>query len=80
MALQQPVGRWPRDKKLKEIGVFTQHSLEKDAEGYVLFMANTLGWTREQIMVYLAVFKQEMRSGLYKAYYRQKVVWGRKPE
>ncbi len=68
------------DQRLKQIGEFTQLALEQDAEGYLLFMANTLGWTREEIMVYLAIFKREVRSGLYQAYYRQKVVWGRKPE
>ena len=78
--LQQPVGRWPRDPRMKEIGAFTQLTLEQDAEGYLLFLANTLGWTREEITVYLAVFRSEVRSGLYQAYYRQKVVWGRKPE
>ncbi|KAG7286925.1 hypothetical protein NEMBOFW57_006425 [Staphylotrichum longicolle] len=78
--IKQPIGRWPRDPRLKEIGEFTQLTLEQDAEGYLLFIANTLGWTREQIMVYLAIFKREVRSGLYQPYYRQKVVWGRKPE
>jgi len=46
----------------------------------VLFLANTLGWTREEITVYLAMFRREVKSGLYQAYYKQKVVWGRKPE
>ncbi len=79
-AWQQPIGRWPRDPLLKEIGEFTQATLEQDAEGYLLFIANTLGWTREEIMVYLAIFKHEVRSGQYQAYYKQKIVWGRKPE
>jgi hypothetical protein len=77
---QQPIGRWPKDQRMKEIGAFTQLALDMDAEGYLLYMANTLGWTREEIMVYLAIFKREVRSGLYHAYYRQKVVWGRRPE
>ncbi len=74
------MGRWPKNERLKEIGAFTQLVLEQDAEGYLLFMADTLGWTREEIMVYLARFRREVRSGLYHAYYKQKVVWGRKPE
>ena len=65
---------------MKEIGAYTQLTLEQDAEGYVLFLANTLGWTREEITVYLAMFRREVKSGLYQAYYKQKAVWGRKPE
>jgi hypothetical protein len=65
---------------MKEIGAFTQLTLEQDAEGYLLFMANTLGWSREEIMVYLAKFRREVQSGAYHAYYRQRVVWGKRPE
>jgi len=65
---------------MKEIGEFTRHTLLQDAEGYVLFMANTLGWSKEEIMVYLAMFRREVRNPDYHPYYRQKVVWGRKPE
>jgi len=78
--IKQPIGRWPKDQRLKEIGEVTQLTLEQDAEGYVLFMANTLGWSKEEIMVYLAMFRREVRSGDYHPYYRKKVVWGRKPE
>ena len=78
--LQQPIGRWPKDKRMKEIGAFTQLTLEQDAEGYLIFIANTQGWSREEIMVYLAKFRREVQSGAHHAYYRQKVVWGKKPE
>ena len=78
-ASQQPIGSWPEDKRMKEIGLFTQLTLEQDAEGYMLFLASTLGWSREEIMVYLAMFRKEVRSGKYRPYYKQKVVWGRKP-
>lgn len=77
---QQPIGHWPKDKKMKERGLFTQAALEKDAEGLVMFMASTLGWKREEIMIYLATFKKEIHSGKYHGYYKQKVVWGRRPE
>lgn len=44
-------------------------------------MANVLqGWSRDEIQVYIATLRRELRSGEHHAYYRQKVVWGRKPE
>jgi hypothetical protein len=64
---------------MKEMGRYTQFGLETDIEGTVLFMAYTLGWSKEEIQVYIAHLRGEMRSGKMNAYYRQKVVWGRKP-
>ncbi|KEZ42012.1 hypothetical protein SAPIO_CDS6407 [Scedosporium apiospermum] len=75
-----PIGSWPKDPKLKELGQYGQLVLEADTEGYILFMANTLGWTREEIQVYIAHLRREVRSGKIHAYYRQNIIWGRKPE
>ncbi|RSL39382.1 hypothetical protein CEP53_014094 [Fusarium sp. AF-6] len=74
-----PVGGWPKDPRLKEMGRFTQYGLETDTEGFVLFMAHTLGWSKEEIQVYISHLRREMRAGKSHAFYRQKVVWGRKP-
>lgn len=51
-----------------------------DIEGYVLIMSATLGWTREETIVFVAQMRREMNSGAYHPLFRQKVVWGRKPE
>lgn len=77
--IRAPIGGWPKDPKLKEIGQWVHLLLDHDTEGYVLFITMTLGWTREQILVYIAQLRREMRSGKKKAYYMQKIVWGRKP-
>lgn len=77
--LKMPIGGWPVDKKLKEMGLYSQVVLEGDPEGYVLFMTNTLGWTREQVLAYVKAVKREVRSAKLHPYYKQKVVWGRKP-
>ena len=57
-----------------------QMVLETDTEGYILFVANTLGWTREEVQVYIAHLRREIRSNQYRPYSVQKVVWGRKPK
>lgn len=76
-----PIGGWAADKKLREIGRFSQLSLDSDLEGYVLYMANLLlGWGRDEVTVYCAQFRREMRSGKYHPYYNQRVVWARKPD
>ncbi|KAL7943646.1 S-adenosyl-L-methionine-dependent methyltransferase [Trichoderma barbatum] len=76
---KMPIGGWAKDPKLKELGQFAQMVLERDAEGYIVFMANTLGWTREEILVYIGMLRRDVRSKNFHAYYNQKVVWARKP-
>jgi hypothetical protein len=77
--LQMPIGGWARDPKMKELGQFAQMVIEKDTEGYIVFMANTLGWTREEILVYISLLRREIRSNNSHAYYKFKAVYGRKP-
>ncbi|KAJ4243547.1 hypothetical protein NW757_011187 [Fusarium falciforme] len=76
-----PIGGWAEDPRLKEVGQFAQAALEQDYEGYVLFMANmVLGWSKEEVSTYCAQLRREIRSGKFHPFYRQRVVYGRKPE
>ncbi|KAJ3520910.1 hypothetical protein NM208_g13524 [Fusarium decemcellulare] len=76
-----PIGSWPKDPKLKEIGQFSHAAMEQDFEGFVLYMASiVLGWSKEEVSVYCSQLRREMRSGKYHPYCRLRVVYGRKPE
>lgn len=79
MHVQRPLGTWPKDPVYKESGFISQLMLE-DAEGYVLFLANTLGWLREEVHVFLAHLRTEIKTNKYCPYYKWRVIWGRKPE
>ncbi|SPN96551.1 related to TAM domain methyltransferase [Cephalotrichum gorgonifer] len=68
-----------KDTKLKEIGEYTQVALEADIEGYILYPATSLGWSREEVAIFAAHIRREIRSPDIHSYYRQKVVYGRKP-
>ncbi|KAJ0303262.1 hypothetical protein COL516b_006779 [Colletotrichum fioriniae] len=75
-----PIGNWPKDEVKKEIGEWAQLTLLSDIEGYVLFMANVMStWSREEIHIYAAQLRREIRSGKLHGYYRQRAVWGQKP-
>ena len=39
-----------------------------------------MGWSKDEIQVYAAHLRKEMKSGKFHAYYPQRVVVGRKPE
>ncbi|KAF4966964.1 hypothetical protein FSARC_5403 [Fusarium sarcochroum] len=79
--IKVPVGHWPQDERLKEIGRFTVLSILSDVEGHIAFMANLLeGWTKEQVTLYCAQLRRELKAkSPSHAYYYQRVVWGRKP-
>ncbi|KAJ3541687.1 hypothetical protein NM208_g4493 [Fusarium decemcellulare] len=77
--IQVPIGGWPKDETLKEAGRFAQLALERDLEGYTCYIASQfLGWSREEISVYCAQLRRELHNGKVHAFYRQKVVFGRK--
>lgn len=54
--------------------------LEADIEGYIMFVANAIGWSTTEVQVYVAHLRHEMRSLKFRPYYRQRVIWGRKSE
>lgn len=61
------------------MGRFAQATIEQDTEGYVSFMADLQGWSREEIVLYAAQLRREMRNPKIHAYFQVKVVWGKKP-
>ncbi|EEU36135.1 uncharacterized protein NECHADRAFT_72861 [Fusarium vanettenii 77-13-4] len=76
-----PIGRWPKDQNYRNIGLFAQEVLEGDVEGHVLHVADLAwGWSKEQVTIYCAKLRKEIRSGKHHPYYRIKIVYGRKPE
>lgn len=53
--------------------------MDYDREGYIFYPATTLGWPHAEVSVYMAHLCREPRSPDVHPYYRQKVVWERKP-
>ncbi|KAH8162460.1 hypothetical protein CIB48_g5778 [Xylaria polymorpha] len=78
--MKTTLGPWAADAKHKEIGQYARLALEQDIEGFIMYMWTTvLGWTREEIAVYAAHLRRELRSPHCHPYYPQRVVVGRKP-
>ncbi|KAI1122007.1 S-adenosyl-L-methionine-dependent methyltransferase [Nemania abortiva] len=78
--MKTTIGSWAAERKHKEIGQYARLALEQDIEGFIMYMWTTvLGWTREEIAVYAAHLRRELRSPNHHAYYPQRVVVGRKP-
>jgi hypothetical protein len=77
--LQVPIGGWPKDSSLGEAGQYFQAAILQDIEGTLMFIANLLGWSEVEIRVFGAHYRRDVRSKKNHAYFRQKVVWARKP-
>lgn len=65
---------------MKEVGQFGEAFATGDTEGFVLFVANLLGWSMEEVHVYIAQIRREIRNRKIHPYFRVRVVWGRKPK
>ncbi|KAL7620131.1 hypothetical protein AAE478_009124 [Parahypoxylon ruwenzoriense] len=66
---------------MREIGQYNQLALEQDAEGFVVYLwTREMGWSQEEVQVYAAHLRRELRSGRFHAYYPHRVLIGRKPE
>lgn len=58
-----PVGTWPKDKTLKEIGRwFRLQFLESGLEAYSMALFTRAGWSKEEMDVLLAHVRREMKS------------------
>jgi len=77
---KMPIGGWAKDPRLKKIGQYIQLGFLKDPEGYLLFLANGLNSSREQTITFLVCLGRELKSPKIHAFYRQRVVWARKPD
>jgi hypothetical protein len=54
-------------------------AVEQDTEGTMLVMAGLAGWSPDEVRVYIAQLRREFRCKDIHGYYRQKIVWARKP-
>ncbi|KAI0478381.1 S-adenosyl-L-methionine-dependent methyltransferase [Xylariaceae sp. FL0804] len=76
-----PVGPWPADPKLSEVGQYVQLTLLNDIDGYTLMAwnvvmgENTPGWQEN-----LAVLRREIRNRRVHSYMKVRIVYARKPE
>ena len=75
-----PIGPWPKDKHLKDIGAWNLVQLEDGLEGFTLrLFTQFLGWKTEEVHVMLAKVRKDMRDPKIHAQYDFHVVYGQKP-
>ncbi|KAI1501962.1 S-adenosyl-L-methionine-dependent methyltransferase [Biscogniauxia marginata] len=76
-----PLTPWPADERLRQVGLYARLATEQGLEGFVLYLFTTiLGWSPEEVQVYVARARRELRDKKIKPYFLVQVVHGRKPE
>ncbi|KAE9379673.1 S-adenosyl-L-methionine-dependent methyltransferase [Stipitochalara longipes BDJ] len=75
-----PIGTWPKDRKLRTVGLYARVSLIDGLEGLSLGpRTRGLGWTPEQVQVYLVSVRKALLDQSVHSYMRFHAVYGQKP-
>jgi hypothetical protein len=65
-----PQNRWPKDPKMKELGMWTHADIAGGLSGLSMAMfTRVLGWTAEELEVFLVDVRKEMRDTRVHAYF-----------
>jgi hypothetical protein len=64
-----PTNPWPKDPNLKLIGAFEQQNFLTGIEGMSIRAFQALGWSYEEIVVFLAAVKKEIKDKRQHPYY-----------
>ncbi|KAI8650637.1 hypothetical protein NCS57_01398100 [Fusarium keratoplasticum] len=79
--LKLPIGGWPKDPKLKELGKYQLIQQIQGAESYTpAVFSRVLGWSDEEIQVLIAKVRKQFNDPTIHLYIPVYVIWGKKPE
>ncbi|KLO86471.1 uncharacterized protein LW93_11247 [Fusarium fujikuroi] len=78
--IKVPIGNWPKERALKDIGSLAKMSITGDIQGWIGFMTYVCRWENSDIRDYCVQLSKELASTTTQLFYYQQVVWGRKPK
>ncbi|KAJ5536113.1 hypothetical protein N7513_009299 [Penicillium frequentans] len=78
-----PIGPWPRDKQLKEVGTASFRHLSEGMEGYCMWLLTNFGepapWSMNEVIVFVAELRNALLDPRNHCYHRARRIWARKP-
>lgn len=78
--IRVPLGTWPKDKKMKEVGAFNLVQLKEGLEGFSLVLfTRVLGWSLDEVQILLSKVRKDLSDKNVHPQNDMHVVWGRKP-
>jgi len=76
-----PMNRWPADKKMKEIGLWSHEATTSNLNGMsIALFTRGLNWSAEEAEVFLVDVRKDMKNSRIHSYWPIYIVTGRKPE
>ncbi|CAG1980451.1 unnamed protein product [Fusarium graminearum] len=76
-----PVGGWPKDPAMAEVGRFMLQTLLNDPEGYSFVLWNhVLKWPEDEYQIFLMQVRKALRNRKVHSYIKVRYVYGRKPQ
>jgi len=79
--LKLPVGTWPKDKRLKNVGLFEMVNMQEGLEALsMMSFTRALKWSPERVQLFLSDVRKQTKDRGVHSYYYFYVVFGRKPE
>ncbi|KAH6989177.1 S-adenosyl-L-methionine-dependent methyltransferase [Ilyonectria sp. MPI-CAGE-AT-0026] len=76
-----PIGGWPRDPKLKQIGLYNGMFIDQSLDGFAVFpIGEILGWTFDEVTVLVSKMRLAIKDPKALPYYNVHTVIGRRPE
>lgn len=78
---KMPLSPWSDDPILNEVSLYCYATLTSDIEGMTQFLfGNVLGWSEEEMAIYTAHVRSELKDTSNHEYVKWQVVYGQKPE
>ncbi|KAF1918679.1 S-adenosyl-L-methionine-dependent methyltransferase [Ampelomyces quisqualis] len=75
-----PINTWPKDKKFKELGKWVSENFNWGAESMCLALfTRALGWSIEEVQVFAAAMRADLKNRKLHAYWNFWIIHGRKP-
>merc|ERR1712093_460683 len=75
-----PQNRWPKEKKMKEIGAWSLENMAPSLEGFSMALfTRVFNWTKEEVEIFLVDVRKEMKDTKVHAFWPIYVVYAQKP-
>lgn len=66
---KMPIGPWPRDPRLKELGLLNAAQVTDGLEGFSMrLLCDVAGWKEEEVRVLIAKVRRELKAGAIHPY------------
>ncbi|KAF6840579.1 UMTA [Colletotrichum musicola] len=76
-----PVGAWPADPKMREVGAVNLEYVDQALEGFGYFLfKEVMGWEDVEIMVFIAEMRKALRDIKLQTFFKLHLIHARKPE